>query len=181
MIPAGYMYKYVSERPSWIEAEQVQDIYSMSPCTSKDFYEDWVSDWSHNGYWLFNDSITLGELVKKHEVEASRLALFFYYVYDQQWDSERNQWVPVRPDNDFHTRVVCPEDSTPCGFDLVTFSVHSRIECSPLSCNGIASAYEVNSHCLLNSLDEAQQLAMDLRFHQSEPGPYRIFEVHETQ
>jgi hypothetical protein len=49
MIPAGYMAKWVSDRPEWLKAERVSDVYSVSKCVSKDF-ADYVDSWKHNGF-----------------------------------------------------------------------------------------------------------------------------------
>jgi hypothetical protein len=53
MIPAGYMFKKVIGRPAWLEAADVDDIFSLSGCVSGNF-TDYVNYWKHNDYWLFN-------------------------------------------------------------------------------------------------------------------------------
>jgi hypothetical protein len=50
-----------------------------------------------------------------------------------------------------------------------------------LSCNGLAAEIETNQHCLLRSLEEAQQLLESGRFDNSEPGPFRILAVYSAQ
>ncbi len=37
MIPIGYMYKRILLRPGWLEAPQVEDVYSVSDCLSEPF------------------------------------------------------------------------------------------------------------------------------------------------
>jgi len=37
MIPLGYLYKYVADRPEWLTAAHVADVYSLSGCVSKPF------------------------------------------------------------------------------------------------------------------------------------------------
>lgn len=44
MIPLGYLYKHVADRPEWLTAAHVADVYSLSGCVSKPF-ADYV------GYW----------------------------------------------------------------------------------------------------------------------------------
>jgi hypothetical protein len=46
-----------------------------------------------------------------------------------------------------------------------------------LSCNGLAAEVETNEHCLLASLEQAQQLRERGTFANAEPGPYRVFAV----
>jgi hypothetical protein len=64
------------------------------------------------------------------------------------------------------------------GYDVVTFSVQTSPECSPLSCNNLAEGIRVNPHCLLSTFDEAKGHLEAGLFDGSEPGPYRIFAVY---
>jgi hypothetical protein len=56
MTPAGYMFKKVTGRPAWLEAADVDDIFSLSGCVSENFTE-YISYSKHNGYWLGAGSI----------------------------------------------------------------------------------------------------------------------------
>jgi hypothetical protein len=49
MIPTGYMAKRVVSKPDWLNANGVEDIYSVSRCLSKGF-ADYITFWKHNGY-----------------------------------------------------------------------------------------------------------------------------------
>jgi hypothetical protein len=62
------------------------------------------------------------------------------------------------------------------GYDAVSASLGS-FECSPLSCNGGAKEYKVNSKCLFATLPEALAAAADFAQGGWEPGPYRVVEV----
>lgn len=53
MLPAWHMAKRVVNRPGWLKANGVEDIYSVSGCISKNF-ADYIIFWKHNGYWLFD-------------------------------------------------------------------------------------------------------------------------------
>ena len=64
------------------------------------------------------------------------------------------------------------------GFDVTTFSGHNEPECSPLSCNALATDISVNQHCLFNTFAEAKAAIERGFFKNSEPGPYRIFAVY---
>lgn len=66
------------------------------------------------------------------------------------------------------------------GYDVVTFVAQTAPECSPLSCNSLASEIETNSRCLLQSVEQAQELLENGTFDDSEPGPYRIFAVYSV-
>ena len=66
------------------------------------------------------------------------------------------------------------------GYDVVTFSAQTSPECSPLSCNALASGVEANTRCLLQSFEQARALLENGTFNNSEPGPYRVFAVYSV-
>jgi hypothetical protein len=47
------MAKRVIQKPDWLKATNVVDIYSVSSCLSEDF-TDYIDDWKHNRYWVFD-------------------------------------------------------------------------------------------------------------------------------
>lgn len=51
MIRLGYMYKRVAQRPDWLKAGIIDDIFSASGCESENFAR-YVDYWRHNGYCL---------------------------------------------------------------------------------------------------------------------------------
>jgi len=102
----------------------------------------------------------------------------YYEVYENQFDDERKVWQPFQADKSFKTEVSAPKANKLEGFDVVTFSVQTSPECSPLSCNGLAESIPVNAHCLLPSLEETIRLVESGAFDNSEPGPFRIFAVY---
>ena len=63
---------------------------------------------------------------------------------------------------------------------MATFSNKNMPECSPLSCNYLARELPTNSHCLLNSFEDAEKNVTNGTFNNSEPGPYRIFAVYSV-
>lgn len=177
MIPAGYMAKYISTRPEWLKAEQVIDIYSVSACVSEDF-ADYINFWKHNGYWLFDSPETIRQLAREHALDLSDTRLFYYEVYDFEYDEEGNDWARFAPEPSFNTQVIEPDMKHLDGYDIVTFYAHTSPECSPLSCNSFASEIATNQHCLLPSLEMAKQLLEKGTFMDGEPGPYRIFAAY---
>jgi hypothetical protein len=172
VIPAGYMAKRVAARPEWLTAAGVIDVYSVSHCISKD-HADYIKDWRHNGYWLFDSPDIIRQLARAHSVDLEDAVLFFYEVHELEFDEGDARWQPFAPEPSFPTRVVEPSVKTLEGFDVVSFYLGSSPECSPLSCSGLATEIETNEHCLLPSFEHARQLLSDGRFDGTEPGPFR--------
>jgi len=180
MISVGYMAKRVSFRPEWINAQRVEDIYSVSGCVSKDF-ADYIKYWKHNGYWFFDSPEIIRQLSEQQSIDLTAARLFFYEVHELEFDDAEGQWIPFKPEPSFPTHVVPPTEKALEGYDVVTFSVRTSAECSPLSCNLLATEVKTNRHCLLPSLEHAQQLLLAGQFKNTEPGPYRIFAVYSTE
>ncbi|MFB9137721.1 hypothetical protein [Vibrio olivae] len=95
MIPVGYMYKVVSGKPDWLKASQIEDIYSVSSCVSEDFC-DWVNYWKHNGYWFFDSPLLIHEIANENSIDLDNLTLFYYEMYEKQWDYDDN-WIDFSP------------------------------------------------------------------------------------
>jgi hypothetical protein len=53
----------------------------------------------------------------------------------------------------FPTQVIVPPEKVLDGYDVVSFHAGTSAECSPLSCDGLATEVETNSHCLLATLE----------------------------
>ncbi|MBX9747048.1 MAG: hypothetical protein K2X34_09115 [Hyphomonadaceae bacterium] len=177
MIPAGYMLKQVLPRPSWIKNEGVVDIVAVSPCFSKDF-ADYIDYWRHNGYWLFNNPSDMDDIVVRQGVDRSALSLFYFEVYEREFDEYEKSWSAFSADQAFETNVIKPSHATLKGFDVVSYALAQNPEHSPLSCNSLADEITVNSHCLFDSFDDAKNALEAGKFDDSEPGPYRIFAVY---
>jgi hypothetical protein len=64
------------------------------------------------------------------------------------------------------------------GYDVTTFFVGTSPECSPLSCNCLATEISVNGHCLFDTFEQAVQALEAGKLDNSEPGPFRIFAVY---
>jgi hypothetical protein len=52
-------------------------------------------------------------------------------------------------------------------------------ECSPLSCNAMATEMDTNEYCLFDSLEAAVAGAARFSIEQPEPGDYYVIEVLE--
>lgn len=176
MVPLGYMYKTVSDRPDWLETDQVQDIYSVSSCCSEDF-DDWVNYWKHNGYWFFDSPAIIEGIAEKQGILLNEMKLFFYRGYEYQWDDEELAWITYEPEGTFGLDVQEPAEAHVEGYDVVSFSCQNSAECSPLSCNHMAQEMNVNPHCLFDTFAEAKKHVESNAFKDCEPGPLRIIEV----
>ena len=180
MIPAGYMAKRVEPRPDWIKADAVVDIYSVSSCVSAHF-ADYINYWRHNGYWLFDSPQVISELADENSIDLKGTQLFYYEVYEREFNAGNGQWADFAADASFKTKVLIPEAKLLHGFDVVTFYARTSAECSPLSCNSLATEVATNQHCLLPSLDRAMGLLEEGKFDNTEPGPYRVFAVYSVE
>ena len=110
------------------------------------------------------------EIASAESIDLSAHRLFFYQVYELQFDEERRVWHPFEPDPAFATEVEVPAQKQLLGFDVVSFDAQTSPECSPLSCNNLAESIDVNKHCLLPSFEGARKLLEGGAFDNSEPG-----------
>jgi hypothetical protein len=180
MIPAGYIAKHIANRPEWLKAEHVTDIYSVSSCVSDDF-ADFINYWKHNGFWLFDSPAIIQEVAREHALDLTQTSLFYYEVHELEFDQDENSWRPFTPEPSFTTQIIPPATKNLEGYDIVTFYVGSSPECSPLSCNSLACEVETNQHCLFASFDQAKAMLEQGKFKNTEPGPCRIFAVYSVR
>lgn len=178
-LPVGYMYKQVSARTAWLKAESVEDIYSVSGCISHDF-DDWINEWKHNGYWLFDRPDIMESIALQKGIDLSTMQLFFYRASAREWDTFDEVWLDYTPEPSFETNVQPPKETILEGYDVVSFSCGNQCECSPLSCNHLAESIPVNRHCLFERREDALSLLHSPELKRCEPGPYRLFEVHRV-
>src|SRR3954447_479024 len=94
MIPAGYMLKKTVTRPDWLPG--VDDICSVSDCVSVSFL-DFTKYWKINGYCFYNSAADIVALCSAEEINMSGYTLFYYEVFEQQFDDERREWSPFEP------------------------------------------------------------------------------------
>ncbi len=187
MIPVGYMAKRVYKKDDWLKASkkrvffeaapQVMDVYSVSSCMSENF-ADYIPFWKHNGYWLLDSPEVIKSIAKENSIQLQGASLFYYEGHEMEFDGER--WSTWSPEQSFPTNVARPAKKLLEGYDVVSFSVKTNPECSPLSCNSIAEEVQVNSHCLFASFGGAEKGLNGGVFKNAEPGPYRIFAVYSV-
>lgn len=183
-LAAGYLYKKIVQKLDWMDADIV-DVCSVSSCISASF-ADYIDYWLHNGYWLFDKPCLMEKIANKERIDLSNMRLFYYEVYNKQFDYLDDKTIDYGWNTfekeviEFPTDVLIPKRKLLMGFDIVTFFCGNAPECSPLSCNNIASDILMNKHCLFNSFIEAKQALEQGLFKNTEPGPYRIFAVYEV-
>ncbi len=177
MIPIGYMFKKVVQRPDWLKTAAVDDIYSLSECISKNF-APYMNYENHNGYWLFDSPAVMEKIARDNGVDLAGMTLFYYEAFEEEFDEESRRWSAFEPEPPFPTNIEKPASVHLEGFDVATFYMGNSPECSPLSCNYLATKLPVNRHCLLETSEQAKQYLEAGQFDASEPGPFRIFAVY---
>jgi hypothetical protein len=177
MMPAGYMFKKVISRPAWLEAADIDDIFSLSGCVSGNF-TDYINYWKHNGYWLFDSPAVMEKIAEENNLALGGMTPFYYEVFKEEFDENSRRWSAFKPELSFRTNVEEPKWAQLAGYDVATFTAGASPECSPLSCNGLAAGVTVNRHCLFESFEQAKGSLEAGKFDHSGPGPFRIFAVH---
>lgn len=173
MIASGYFVKRVATRPDWLQTPGVVEICSVSNCISKP-PDDWITRWLHNEFGWFNH--VADALSAASADRPSDYRLFAYRIHPEVF--RRSGRVPLAVPPDVRPDPI-PATFQSLGFDSVSKSLPSVLgfECSPLSCNGMATSCEVNVHCLFPSLATALRGAERFAIEQPEPGEYYVIEV----
>lgn len=171
------MAKQVSDKPEFLNAPSVVDIYSVSSCVS-DYFADYINFWKHNGYWLFDSPEIIQTIAKENSIDLNGTRLFYYEAHELQFDGQ--EWKTFAPEPEIPNNVRAPSEKRLEGFDVVTFFAGNTPECSPLSCNGLADEIATNRHCLIESFEFAESCLNSGKFAGGEPGPYRIFAVYSV-
>ena len=174
------MAKRVSSCPDWLQSDNIIDVYSVSSHVSEDFAE-FIDYWKHNGYWFFDSPEIIARLANENEIDIRNTHLFYYEVYEKEFEEIQSLWSEFEPEETFKTDVVIPVRKSLEGYDVVSFSMGNAAECSPLSCNALARDLKLNEHCLIESLEYALQLLESGIFMHTEPGPFRVIAVYSVE
>lgn len=128
---------------------------------------------------MTNDEIE--EICRDNKIYISNNTMLYYESFDRQFDEDSREWSTFEPEASFPTHVEKPTAAQLVGYDVTTFTVGNSPECSPLSCNSLATEVTVNRHCLFDTFEQAVQALEGGRFDNSEPGPFRIFTVYRVK
>ena len=71
------MAKSVVNKPDWLPANGVEDIYSVSGCISKDF-ADYINFWKHNGHSLFDSPDVIEQVAREQSIDLTATMMFYY-------------------------------------------------------------------------------------------------------
>ena len=179
-ISMGYLYKRVADSSDCCpNADGVKDIYSVAGCISEDF-ADYIGLNRNNNYWIFNSLKDMEQLAAELDSSLEGCTPFFYKMYPVQWNNDRKAWEAFESEFGFNTDIEEPEKCVLEGFDVVSYSGKTSPECSPLSCNDIAEAVDVNEHCLFSTLAAAKEAIESGVFEHAESPPWRIVAVYSV-
>jgi len=175
VIVGGYFPKIVVARPEWLREPRVREICSVAVCVSSG-PDRWIDSWLHNLFGWFNTMSEAWSVVPPEDMERYRL---FAYRLDPVF-YRQGRPEPVETPGDVRPERI-PAGFVSLGFDAFNKSSLGVIgfECSPLSCNSMASEFAVNQHCLLGTLHEGHAAAARFSLEQPEPGDYYLAEVLE--
>jgi hypothetical protein len=180
MIPIGYMAKRSVSKPNGFVLPQIVDIYSVNSCVNDDFTDDYTTFWKHNGFWFFDSPQVIQELAREQAIDLTGTKLFYYEAHELEFDGEK--WQIFSPWGGISVNVVPPSHKRLEGFDVVTIWVENSPdpEHSPLSCNKLARKIPTNSHCLIDSLEDAVDALNSRKFAGNDPGSQRIYAVYSV-
>jgi hypothetical protein len=107
--------------------------------------------------------------------------LFYYEAHDLEFDGQA--WRKFSHAETIPVEVIQPIRKQLEGFDVVTVWVEYSPdpEHSPLSCQKLAATIPTNSHCLLNSFEDAEAAINAGKFNGFEPGALRVFAVYSVE
>lgn len=173
MIHGGFFPKRIEPTPEHMQASGVREICSVSQCISPG-PEDWIEAWLHNDWGWFNRIEDARAVTPRGDESMYRL--FAYRVHPTVFT--RDGRVPLVVPSSVHPEAI-DDGFRSLGFDSVSKSMESvlGLECSPLSCNGMAPEMSVNEFCLFRTLAEAVAGAERFAAEQPEPGSYYVVEV----
>ena len=113
--------------------------------------DDWVEHWLHNELGFYDSEWAATQIVRddpaQYDLYAYKLAPLRCLGADQERFDVPRTADPVPSDYEF------------LGYDIVTKSVTSFFECSPLSCNWAADdRFFANQYCLIDDAAEAYKV-----------------------
>lgn len=172
----GFIPKRVARRPEWLQNTGVREVCSVSSCVSPapaDYIDRF--DWNSSGFYSSADAATAAI-----PSDSGGFELFAYRIYPWKYDESGEHDFDARAEYDDLPHDPDLKNFHLIGYDVVEKSSTHFFECSPLSCNNYAAQVQVNSFCLLDTIETARQLAVVFGDDEKvgvEPSPYYILEV----
>lgn len=175
----GFLAKKVCREVAELAEAGVREICSVSNCISS-AASGRIDQWLHNDAGYYNSESDAWRVTP--EGERAEYAMFAYrvlpVVFGEDGPSEDTVYaqegvgVPIAGEPNL-------AEYSSIGYDVGSRNCTPFIECSPLSCNYVATELQVNLHCLLDDLHDAVALAEILGREEigAEPGPYYVLEV----
>jgi len=175
MLDAGFFAKHIEPRPEFLHVPGVREICSVSECISSG-PENWIDLWLHNDLGWFNRMADARRAIPPGQ--ESQFRLFAYRMHPEVFTAGGR--VPFTVPDSVQPEPI-PAEFRRLGFDSASKSMESilGLECSPLSCNGMAEEIVANEFCLFPGLNEAIAGAQRFAAEQPEPGDYYVIEVLE--
>jgi len=171
----GYFMKRTTREKDWTLPANVLEICSVSDCMNPSPPE-WMDRWVHNDLGFFNTIRDARSMIADDPAQATSpdgYQLFAFRLLPIRFEKEHRSLLTL-PSLEIES---LPTEFVSLGFDVVSKSVSAFFECSPLSCNALAEDIRVNEHCLVDTLAEAERLAVRCALEEPEPGPYYVMEV----
>lgn len=177
----GYFPKQTMARPDGFAPAGIEEIASVSQCISPG-PEGWLDAWLHNPLGFYASEDVAWQVAGGHDPG------FDLYAYRMLCVA----FPPDGPPRHFtleEERIVggsaiegVPGPEFAClGWDIagswLGWSQSIGFECSPLTCNGLASGIATNRYGLISRLEEAIPAAIRIAVEQPEPGTYYLLEV----
>lgn len=166
----GYFAKRTLKNPADFKTKGVEEVCSVSTCLSK-APEGWLEHSLHNELGIYDTpelAIYVVPEPVRHEFELFAYRIFPFQFINGQMQPFAPPELPVEPLSLSFERL---------GYDVVNRDRNGNFECSPLSCNHMATHFSVTRLCLLKDADVAFGLATGLKKGQCKPGPYFVIEV----
>lgn len=177
----GYFPKRTVKRPDGFAPVSIEEIASVSGCISP-APEGWIDHWLHNPLGFFATE----ELA--WQVAGGRGQGFDVYAC-RILDAAFPPGAPPRElsalEDEIITACALAGDPGP-GFERLGWDIAGNwlgwsqsigFECSPLTCNGLASVIATNRYGLIDRLGDAVPAAIRIGAEQPEPGTYYLLEV----
>lgn len=178
----GYLPKKRTQAPAWLEGGQVEELCSVSTCIAS-APDGWIDRWVHNDWGFCNSIEAALSLVPTGEVVYD---LFAFALSSTRFSDGSPALAAI--DRPLYEPSFCPVQPAPLpasflplGFDAVSNSGIAHFECSPLSCNNMASSVGVNRYCLIDDLALAEQAAARFSREEPEPGDYYVVQVFRQE